>query len=117
MKQQLKERDSITDEDEIALNILSRKLLDNVHNANGCGISNMEGFCRTCREHLADLIHEWAFVHRYGIKQIPKLLNLNNQDVYLDSLIDWNENNGRSALDHERYKIGVPKEDKSHDKR
>ena len=88
-------RSSITEEDELILNILSRKIQLHTTATNECRISNMHGFCRTCREDLSNLIHSYSFIHSYGIDKYIEAISVLNTDSnltktdYLCSIVKW----------------------------
>ena len=89
-------RDSITEEDELILNILSRKIQLHTTATNECRISNMNGFCRTCREDLSNLIHSYSFIHSYGIDKYIEAISSFGHDGneltktdYLYTIVKW----------------------------
>ena len=61
----MKKITSITDKDEIALNLLTRQIAK----ASECRISNMVGMCRSDREATAETVSEWMQIYNYGVKQ------------------------------------------------
>ena len=61
----MKKITSISEEDEIALNLLTRKIAKGAQ----CGISNMGGMCRTDREATAETVSEWMQIYNYGVEQ------------------------------------------------
>ena len=92
----MKKITSITEKDEIVLNLLTRKIAHNttivsyktnelfasVKRASECGISNMRGMCRSDREGVAEIINkwlqispdtkiirEWKEIYDYGVEQ------------------------------------------------
>ena len=61
----MKKITSITEKDEIALNLLTRQIAK----ASECRISNMGGMCRSDREATAETVSEWMQIYNYGVKQ------------------------------------------------
>ena len=61
----MKKITSITEKDEIALNLLTRQIAK----ASECRISNMGGMCRSDREATAETVSEWMQIYNYGVEQ------------------------------------------------
>ena len=61
----MKKITSVTKKDEIALNLLTRKIAKGAQ----CRVSNMGGMCRSDREVTAETVSEWMQIYNYGVKQ------------------------------------------------
>ena len=76
--------DSLSEKDEIALNLLTRQIAK----ASECRISNMGGMCRTDREATAESVSKWMQIYNYGVEQtgydlaeLEKWAKDNNEDL------------------------------------
>tara|TARA_Y100000296_G_scaffold87129_1_gene129961 strand:- start:1986 stop:2273 length:288 start_codon:yes stop_codon:yes gene_type:complete len=92
----MKKITSLTEKDEIALNLLTRQIAK----ASECRISNMGGMCRTDREATAEIVIKWMQIYDYGVEQT---------DFNLAELEQWaKDNNEELDIDdgQEPYYLG-----------
>ena len=83
----MKKITSISEKDEIALNLLTRKIAKGAQ----CGISNMGGMCRTDREATAETVREGIQIYDYGVEQtgfnlaeLEKWARINNEELDIE---------------------------------
>ena len=83
----MKKITSISEKDEIALNLLTRKIAKGAQ----CGISNMGGMCRTDREATEETVREWMQIYDYGVEQtgfnlaeLEKWARINNEELDIE---------------------------------
>ena len=84
---EFKRTDSLSEKDEIALNLLTRQIAT----ASECRISNMGGMCRSDREAVAVVVSDWMKIYNYGVEQtgadlakLEKWAKDNNEELDLE---------------------------------
>lgn len=82
MSKKMKEIKSVTEMDEIALNVLARQIGFGAQ----CEIVR-GGMCRTDRETTMESVMEFQQIYTYGVEQIHK----GDSKKYIDELLAWNE--------------------------
>ena len=76
----MKKITSLVEQDEIALNLLTRQIAK----SSECRISNMGGMCRTDREATMEIVSKWLQIYDYGVEQT---------DFNLEELEQWAKEN------------------------
>ena len=79
---------SLTEKDEIALNLLTRQIAK----ASECRISNMGGMCRSDREATAETVSEWMQIYNYGVEQTG---------YDLEKVKQWATDNNEELIENE----------------